>query len=477
MVLDAAVDAGSAAQRIELDAGDLRFATGGDLYADEVAGDLNAAGTSGGETDILLSVADSELTVATVDGQPGIDSDGDVRLTADNMDLTEVVDATGQRVTLAQLTNSREITLGNEAPGTLSLTDAEIDQVTADTLQVGNTDSGDQTVVGIVDYNGDATNLALITGEDISTDGTGSLRGENLALTATDIDLFNGTDASNDGNLITGDLAIDAGGTTVDFKNGTDGSNGALNIGTVDGLAGIEATGADVYLNTSGLITQDAGADVDADSLELDTTRNTGIGNAVVTTDSGYSLQDSLVQGDFTLNADGDIVIDGTVVTVGDFNLDADSITVDSVGNIVGSDLNVVGAWTNNGDMTVLGDSTLSPSEVDLINAVLVINGTTAEIYAHGTNPDFDLASMIPEITALNPSIDTVEVNLRNSPVHAGHHAGERGRHPAGEHREHGRQRTARPHRRQRADHHGGDGQRLQPGAERGHRHRRGWRG
>jgi hypothetical protein len=54
------------------------------------------------------------------------------------------------------------------------------------------------------------------------------------------------------------------------------------------------------------------------------------------------------------------------------------------------------------------------PSEVDLINAVLVINGTTATIYAHGANPDFDLASMIAEITTLDPTIETVQVDLRS---------------------------------------------------------------
>ncbi|MCH8526870.1 MAG: filamentous hemagglutinin N-terminal domain-containing protein, partial [Kiritimatiellae bacterium] len=149
VVLDASDDAGSSTQRMDLDAGDLRFATGGDLYVDEVVGDLNAAGTSGGETDILLSVADRELTVTAVDGQNGIVSSGDVRLTADNMDLINVVDADGRRVTLVQLTDGREVTLGNEVAGTLSLTQAEINQITALTLQVGNNDSGTQTVVGV----------------------------------------------------------------------------------------------------------------------------------------------------------------------------------------------------------------------------------------------------------------------------------------------------------------------------------------
>src|SRR5437588_655821 len=80
-----------------------------------------------------------EWTVWGGDGASGLmRSVGGITLRADAMNIAQAVQSGSARTILQPFTAGLGIDLGSETAGKLSLTDAELDQVTAGVLQVGN---------------------------------------------------------------------------------------------------------------------------------------------------------------------------------------------------------------------------------------------------------------------------------------------------------------------------------------------------
>ncbi|HUR45555.1 MAG TPA: hypothetical protein VMZ27_06695, partial [Candidatus Saccharimonadales bacterium] len=110
-----------------------------------IAGKVTGPGNSFSFTDLSI------LTVGTVDGVNGISTEnGNVTLTADQMNLASGIDTTAGigvnpktgDVLLQSLNPNRDIVLGAKVPGKLSFSQDEVNRVTTDQLQIGNTDAG-----------------------------------------------------------------------------------------------------------------------------------------------------------------------------------------------------------------------------------------------------------------------------------------------------------------------------------------------
>ena len=182
-----------------------------------------------------------------------------VSFTADSMAINAAVAASG-RVTLAQQTAARLISLGAEVAGSLSLTGAELDRFTTPgVLQVGTTTSGALTIGGALSLT-NASTLSLQAGGDITQ--TAALAVANLSVrtlgSAGEIIL---NDAGNDVDTISagsgGELVI------VDADD--------LVIGTVDGVAGLTAPSSLGFplRIIAGATTQISGARIATEILHL----------------------------------------------------------------------------------------------------------------------------------------------------------------------------------------------------------------
>ncbi len=205
-------------------AGDVTF--NGDVT---LSGNLPVTGKS------LTTVANADLTTTGA---------GLITVTADDvaLDATSTL-VSASIVTFKPLTASRPINLGTETVGSLSLTDPELDRVTAGTLQIGDTNSGAINVSAVIspaNYKtlaiGNSVTFASSGGfssdvgptsatfEKIAVTGTVAITaGAMLAAASSGGYVFNGTDSftflTNDaGDLITGTFT---GPTLTNFLGST----------------------------------------------------------------------------------------------------------------------------------------------------------------------------------------------------------------------------------------------------------------
>jgi hypothetical protein len=270
-------------------------------YAVQAAGGIdlgtNASSVSnvaGGSQSGGFSLLDSlSLTVTTVDGVTGISTAGGILLESsvantaltvsqpvttngggdivfmfDNMTLGAAVSAAGHRVTLEPFSSGQLIDVGTNAglTGTLGLAQPDLGNVTAATLQVGDSTSGNISVSnGITLTN--ATTLDLETGGDVSEGASGTIAVPDLAVRAVNaVTMNNANDVS--GNTLAANVT--GAGQGFSFTN-----NGPLTIGTVDGLQGITTNG--------GAIT------VTATAGNLTVNNNVSAGAATITLEAGGS--------------------------------------------------------------------------------------------------------------------------------------------------------------------------------------------
>ncbi|MDZ5649759.1 beta strand repeat-containing protein [Nitrospirillum sp. BR 11828] len=212
--------------------GAVTFSNGGALTIGTVGGVTGVSGT----TIALTSGAGSLMTISS-----GVSGTG-VTLTADRVNLTSSVTATGT-VTLAPVTSGWSVNLGSTSDatsGTLELSAAELDRVTAGTLVVDPPVSGD-IVISAAIAPAHASTLVLEAGGTITQASGATITVGSLGLNA------GGAITLNEANSV-GSLAATAGGALA-FTNA-----GALTIGTVGGINGITATGG-VTITTSGTLT------------------------------------------------------------------------------------------------------------------------------------------------------------------------------------------------------------------------------
>jgi fibronectin-binding autotransporter adhesin len=215
-------------------ANDLRFLAGGSANGGFVVTNAPSAGNPTGK---LI------VTNLTVCGNtfPGVVATGDVTITADDLDILAPINAAGFCVTLQPFSAGQNVTVGTEPGGTLGLTNAELNQVTARVLRVGRNDAGftgTLTVTSGIAPTG-TNDLVLLAGGAISEAAGGTVTVANLAAQGNStVDLTN-TNAVNT-------LAGQSNGA-FRFVNG-----GTFTVGTVDVcttlLNGITTNGGDATL-------------------------------------------------------------------------------------------------------------------------------------------------------------------------------------------------------------------------------------
>lgn len=199
--------------------------TGNQTYNDDV--------TTVGQTTLSATGLDSTIAI-----EQGVFTDNEnLTISADDIAINASIDAGTGIVTLAPSTSGRGIDLGTETAGSLGLTDAEVDLVTAGILRIGTSASGDITFSDTISPANTDT-LSLTTGGKIidSNSTATDVRVANLALRTA-----NGV-ADTGGTII-----LDTEVETLAALNSTGGGisivehhdGGDLTVGTVDGIVGI----------------------------------------------------------------------------------------------------------------------------------------------------------------------------------------------------------------------------------------------
>ena len=166
---------------------------------------------------------------------------GDITLTGDRMALAAPIDAGSATVTLQPYSAGRLINLGStldSTAGTLELSDAELDRITAGRLVIGNSMAGAITVsaalapasaasLALVTASTVAVNAAIVTKGDISIDNGGALM---LAANLT-------TDGGN--VTVAGSTTLGGAGlrtiNTIDINTGTSPSAGDITLDAITG--------------------------------------------------------------------------------------------------------------------------------------------------------------------------------------------------------------------------------------------------
>jgi hypothetical protein len=98
------------------------------------------------------------------------------------MDIHGIIDSGAGRTTLVPLSPGRGITLGTEVPGTLSFTSLELNNIFAQTLQIGDIRSGDMTINDGVSLSGLGRVLSIRSGGSISESGAGAISVDSICI-------------------------------------------------------------------------------------------------------------------------------------------------------------------------------------------------------------------------------------------------------------------------------------------------------
>jgi len=341
---------------------------GGTVRVDVTTGNLTIADTAAAN-DIDATGAIT-LTVAANNGLFTINSgavvnttSGGVTVSADKMNLAGSISAAGQTVTLHNSVGADAIDLGSATDSqanTLELSDAELDRITADLLVIGSATTGAITVSSDIDLTDGPVipTLHLITNSGV-TGTAGGLVVANLAISANGA--INISDADNDVDQL---AVINSSTTTFSDKDD-------LTIGTVDGVVGITTTDDDVKLSTT------VGNLVIDDDITLGSSDLTLNINGTVTQNSGD-----------VITANGLQLLGTGAVNLDDANNDVSFLAVSHSGTVSYRDLNglTIGTVTDTSMGTTTTNGITNDADVKLTTggSLTIGDGT-------GTNDDVTL--------------------------------------------------------------------------------------
>ena len=213
--------------------GTFDFTNGSNLTIGSVAGTSGISGTSGAVVALTVATAGDTLTV-----NQAIINATEIDLTADSMSINAALNASSTGlVVLTPFTTSLTISLGTVTANELSLTNAELQEVTAELLEIGanGTYTGTIANTGAISQNNNVTVLILNTTGAV-TNGGGSIDVTSLGIAA-------GT------GIGTAGTALATAVTNLDFTNSTSGvvnitNTGALTVATSNGVTPSNSGGA-----------------------------------------------------------------------------------------------------------------------------------------------------------------------------------------------------------------------------------------
>src|SRR5271166_1951722 len=230
--------------------------TSGNIAITAAAGDitmLTSPGSESGDPQIVNNASTGSITLQAGPGQTLTadstgataikSSNGSITLIADAMFINKGVNSGTAATSLTPASVSQAISLGgNDAPGVLGLTQAELNEITAGTLRIGSIIAGNITITAAISNPPGSNTLSLINNGSISEGTFSSLTIPNLRISST------GPVTLGSANNIIATLAATAtNGLTVN-----DGTH-ILAIGTVDGVAGIATNNSAVNLTADNI--------------------------------------------------------------------------------------------------------------------------------------------------------------------------------------------------------------------------------
>lgn len=356
------------------------------------ANDIGASGL------ITLKASADNAAINILAGADTESSGGAHSYTADDIEISGTITATGQDVTLASSTAGDAIDVGDPGGGgdnvadTLELSGTEIQNITATNLNIGGAATGNMTVEGISAAN--SNNISgLVT---LTANGNGStVTFQNTASTfnalsvhaddrlAVSIDITTDTgnmelDADSDDAADTNDDLVFAGGVTIT-------SAGSLTLAaTTGGITGIGALTLDAQ---NGLSFGNA---------------YTGSGNAAFNADSdsnstGNFTSTTMALGANTLNVTGASVNTGTNVTAGTTTLN---------GAVTGSGLTVTALTLTGASATLTGTTVGGQTGNDAAAAATMPDAAT-----HTINGCENTSCVVAVVTPPPPDLDNVQVD------------------------------------------------------------------
>ncbi len=212
-------------------------------------GESNNVGTLAGSSSGSFSFTNgTPLTIGSVDGFSGI-SDSNITLRTDALEITAPI--SGNTVTLAPLNGTTTVSLGTETAGQLSITDAEIDQITANTVVIGSIVAPNSTSTINVNAAVDrafGTNLQLLVGAG----GTFNVNAPLGSATTGSVQLTAGTSGvtANVNAPIRASSTVNIQADTISTTQQITSDFGAVNLQNI-GSAGSVTLGGAVDANSS----------------------------------------------------------------------------------------------------------------------------------------------------------------------------------------------------------------------------------
>ncbi len=312
-------------------------------------------------------------------GGAGIIGTGGVTLTADNVSIADTV-AAGPTALLQPFQAGTLINLGGAdaggTPGTLGLTDGELDLVTAGIIQIGNATAGDITVSAAISPAG-TSQLELVTGAGV-LDGSAGLDD----ITETRLGITAGTGIGVAG----GDVFLDVMVSNFEATTATGGIQ-ASNTGGPLTIGGVNAALTGVRTTTSGNIDISNNNSITVGTALVEGISTAGGGSITLTTTSTSINITATSSGVAATGGNGNVVI----TAEDDVNALA-AISAVGTGDItiVAEPGGGAGSFTNTAAGTVtaeLGDISITTADnVTLAGAVAVTAGTgTITIIAEPT--------------------------------------------------------------------------------------------
>jgi hypothetical protein len=372
-----------------------------------------AMDTNGGA---LFNDGPHQLAVGTVDGVAGISTnESEIHLIADGMNITQPVttgSASSSVVLLEPFTKNRSIDIGGNASGQFGLTGAELNEITAGVLRIGNTlDTGNLAITSTIsDLTAGWGVLDLINGGSISENG-GSLIVSDLAAQAA-----KGVTLNSAANAVT-ELAGTTASQPFSFTDST-----SMSISMVDGVNEIVAGKGNVTLNVTGTLSSGStakqndvvasGATVNAtagigdyaQSLKLlvgfltadSTSGNIFLAESGTATLAGSGLNAgsgiiNLTKGAFDLSSNGQIAaassvrLNGSVLNLETYSDTIDALTLTSTSTLAAQINSLVAG--HYGSLTVNGAINLGSAHLSLILGAQFTTPLTGTVLTLLSNP------------------------------------------------------------------------------------------
>lgn len=375
-----------------------------------------------------------------------VSTDNAIVYTADNMDLASLTDAGTSSLTLQTNTAARQIDLGSETAGKLSLTATEYgaSRINAALLRIGKSDSGSISITNALS-NTSVSTLSLIAGSSISQSSGATLSiadPSNLAISAvgtvtlTEANSIKKVAAtvsgSGNGFSLTSTTPLTVSNSAIDGITGVTTNNGPIALNTSGALildANVISGTSSVTLTSTGSTITQASGSINATTLHVtNTAGNTtldSISNAIAilgtinTSGRIFTLVDNIATG---LTQSGILTADTLVLTntASNTNLSTSNNAVSKFGNITttGRDF----AFANTIDLSQLDNTSLLANNVTITNTAGSVllgqgsgqNNTISSIAATLSGNGKSFAYTNNPISAATLTINAVSTNNGN---------------------------------------------------------------